>query len=260
MGDRVHRKRGFPIVTRSSASVTLHLAPSARGSDLVQATPRWEHRSGPMALGVEQARHTHPPSARARHSNGRQEHQEDSSWLLPSGLRPASAGGAGCPGCGRLLQPRGMGTAPQNCPSAAYSTDSQPLPPPKGCTIGHIAPPPTGSRAGARRGRLGARRARKVRTSTAAPGRLNAQGCRAAVLASQGAHRLLWLLRRRPLRWPLLRRLAGGTAAGGRCTRAFPRGRRRAARAQLCWHTARVVTQPWRTGGAAREARAISYI
>ena len=52
---------------------------------------------------------------------------------------------------------------------------------------------------------------------------------------------------------------AGGTAAGGRCTRAFPRGRRRAARAQLCWHTARVVTQPRRTGGAVREARAISY-
>ena len=132
MGDRVNRKRGFPIVSPSRASVTLHLAPSARGSDLVQADPRWEHRSGPMALGVEQARHTHLPSARARHSNGRQEHQEDSSWLLASGLRPASAGGAGCPGCGRLLQPRGMGTAPQNCPSAAYSTASQPLPPPQG--------------------------------------------------------------------------------------------------------------------------------
>ena len=208
-----------------------------------------------MALGVEQARHTHPPSARARGLNGRQEHQEDCSWLWSSGLRPASAGGAGCPGCGRLLQPRGMGTAPQNCPSAAYSTASQPLPPPKGCTIGHIAPPPTGSRAGARRGRLGARTARKVRTSTAAR---PPQGCRTAVLASQGAHRLLWLLRRRPLRWPLLRRLAGGTAAGGRCTRAFPRGRRRAARAQFCWYTARDVTQPRRTGGAVREARAIS--
>ena len=152
-----------------------------------------------------------------------------------------------------LLQPPGRGTAPQNCPSAAYSTASQPLPPPKGCTRGHIAPPPTGSRAGARRGRLGARTARKVRTSTAAR---PPQGCRAAVLASQGAHRLLWLLRRRPLRWPLLRRLAGGTAAAGRCTRAFPRGRRRAARAQLCWHTARVVTQPRRTGRCcARSAR-----
>ena len=55
MGDRVTRKRGFPIVSRSSASVTLHLAPSARGSDLVQADPRWSRRSGPMALGVEQA-------------------------------------------------------------------------------------------------------------------------------------------------------------------------------------------------------------
>ena len=85
-----------------------------------------------MALGVEQARHTHPQSARARGSNGRQEHQEDSSWLCPSGLRPASAGGAGCPGCGRLLQPPGRGSAPQNCPSAAYSTASQPLPPPQG--------------------------------------------------------------------------------------------------------------------------------
>mgnify|MGYP000417835946 CR=1 FL=1 len=148
------------------------------------------------------------------------------------------------------------GDSTPKLPPAAYSTASQPLPPPKGCTIGHIAPPPTGSRAGARRGRLGARTARKVRTSTAAR---PPQGCRAAVLASQGAHRLIWLLRRRPLRWPLLRRLAGGTAAGGRCTRAFPRGRRRAARAQLCWHTARVVTQPRRTGGAVREARAISY-
>ena len=57
-----------------------------------------------------------PPSARARALNGRQEHQEDSSWLCSSGLRPASAGGAGCPGCGRVLQPPGMGTAPQNCP------------------------------------------------------------------------------------------------------------------------------------------------
>ena len=176
MGDRVHRKRGFPIVSRSSASVTLHLAPSARGSDLVQADPRWSRRSGPLALGVDQARPPPPPSARARHSNGRQEHQEDSSWLCPSGLRPASAGGAGCPGCGRLLQPPGRGSAPQNCPSAAYSTASQPLPPPKGCTIGHIAPPPTGSRAGARRGRLGARTARKVRTSTVPPGRLKAAG------------------------------------------------------------------------------------
>ena len=116
----------------SRASVTLHLAPSARGSDLVQADPRWARRSGPMALGVEQARHTHPPSARARPLNGRQEHQEDSSWLHSSGLRPASAGGAGCPGCGRVLQPPGPVTAPQNCPSAAYSTASQPLPPPQG--------------------------------------------------------------------------------------------------------------------------------
>ena len=118
-------------MSRASTSVTLHLAPSARGSDLVQATPRWRHRSGPMALGVEQARPP-PPPARARPLNGRQEHQEDSSWLHSSGLRPASAGGAGCPGCGRLLQPPGMGTAPQNCPSAAYSTASQPLPPPQG--------------------------------------------------------------------------------------------------------------------------------
>ena len=101
MGDRVTRKRGFPGLSRASTSVTLHLAPSARGSDLVQADPRCKHRSGPMALGVEQARHTHLPSARARHSNGRQEHQEDSSWLHSSGLRPASAGGAGCPGCGQ---------------------------------------------------------------------------------------------------------------------------------------------------------------
>ena len=166
---------------------------------------------------------THPPPIGARSPFQRAPGAPRlSSWLHSSGLRPASAGGAGCPGCGRLLQPPGMGTAPQNCPSAAYSTASQPLPPPKGCTIGHIAPPPTGSRAGARRGRLGARTARKVRTSTAAR---PPQGCRAAVLASQGAHRLLWLLRRWPLRWPLLRRLAGGTAAGGRCTRAFPRGR-----------------------------------
>ena len=243
-------------MTRSSASVTLHLAPSARGSDLVQATPRWKHRSGPMALGVEQARHTHPPSARARHSNGRQEHQEDSSWLWSSGLRPASAGGAGCPGCGRLLQPPGMGTAPQNCPSAAYSTASQPLPPPQGlyyrpyCAASYWQPGGRAPRA--------PRRAHGSQSPTSTAAR-PPQGCRAAVLASQGAHRLLWLLRRRPLRWPLLRRLAGGTAAGGRCTRAFPRGRRRAARAQLCWHTARVVTQPRRTGGAVREARAISY-
>ena len=197
-------------MTRSSASVTLHLAPSARGSDLVQATPRCKHRSGPMALGVEQARPPPPPSARARHSNGRQEHQEveDCSWLHSNGLRPASAGGAGCPGCGRLLQPPGRGSAPQNCPTAAYSTASPPIPPPQGLYYGHILPPPTGSRAGARRGRLGARTARKVRTSTAAR---PPQGCRAAVLASQGAHQLVWLLRRRPLRWPLLRWPASGS-------------------------------------------------
>ncbi len=219
------RKRGFPGLSRASTSVTLHLAPSARGSDLVQADPRWSRRSGPLALGVEQARHTHLPSARARHSNGRQEHQEDSSWLCPSGLRPASAGGAGCPGCGRLLQPPGMGTAPQNCPSAAYSTASQPLPPPQGlyyrpyCAASYWQPGGRAPRA--------PRRAHGSQSSN--------EYCRpaASVLASQGAHRLLWLLRRRPLRWPLLRWLAGGTAAGGRCTRAFPRGRRCAARAQL---------------------------
>ena len=175
MGDRVNRKKGFAIVTRSSASVTLHLAPSGRGSDLVQASPHWARRSGPLALGVEQARHTHPPPARARALNGHQEHQEDSSWLCSSGLRPASAGGAGCPGCGRLLQPPGMGTAPQNCPPAAYSTASQPLPPPQGLYCGHISPPPTGSRAGARRARLGARTARKVQR-VLPPGRLKAAG------------------------------------------------------------------------------------
>ena len=209
-----------------------------------------------MALGVEQARHTHPPSARARGLNDRQEHQEDSSWLWSSGLRPASAGGAGCPGCGRLLQPPGPVTAPQNCPSAAYSTASQPLPPPKGCTIGHIAPPPTGSRAGARRGRLGARTARKVRTSTAAR---PPQGCRTAVLASQGAHRLLWLLRRRPLRWPLLRWPASSTTAGGRCTRAFPRGRRRAARAQLLAHGTRRHSAAENRRCSARSARDLDF-
>ena len=115
-----------------------------------------------MALDVEQARHTHPPSARARALKGRQEHQEDSSWLWSRGLRLASAGGAGCSGCGRVLQPPGRGSAPQNCPPAAYSTASQPLPPPQGLYCGHISPPPTGSRAGARRARLGARTARKV--------------------------------------------------------------------------------------------------
>ena len=50
-------------------------------------------------------------------------------------LKWASTGlgwGAGCPGCGRLLQRPGRGSAPQNCPSAAYSTASQPLPPPHG--------------------------------------------------------------------------------------------------------------------------------
>ena len=128
-----------------------------------------------MALGVEQARPAPPPSARARALNGRQEHQEDSSWLCSRGLRPASAGGAGCPGCGRVLQPPGRGSAPQNCPPAAYSTASQPLPPPQGLYCGHISPPPTGSRAGARRARLGARTARKVQR-VLPPGRLKAAG------------------------------------------------------------------------------------
>ena len=159
MGDRVNRETRIARLSRAHTSVTLHLAPSGRGSDLVQADPHWSHRSGPLALGVEQARPPSPPSARARALNGRQEHQEDSSWLLPSGLRPASAGGAGCLGCGRVLQPPGPVTAPQNCPTAAYSTASQPLPPPQGLYCGHIAPPPTGSRAGARRARLGARTA-----------------------------------------------------------------------------------------------------
>ena len=165
-------------------------------------------------------------------------------------------GGRVVPAADAFCSPLGWGQHPKTAPRRHTALPASLFLLLKGCTIGHIAPPPTGSRAGARRGRLGARTARKVRTSTAAR---PPQGCRTAVLASQGAHRLLWLLRRRPLRWPLLRRLAGGTAAGGRCTRAFPRGRRRAARAQLCWYTARVVTQPRRTGGAVREARAISY-
>ena len=65
VGGPTNRQKGFAIVTRSSASVTLHLAPSGRGSDLVQADPRWEHRSGPLALGVEQARPPPPPHRRA---------------------------------------------------------------------------------------------------------------------------------------------------------------------------------------------------
>ena len=251
------RKRGFPIVSRSSASVTLHLAPSARGSDLVQATPRWARRSGPMALGVEQARHTHTPHRRAlaiptaARSTKRTPH-----GCAQVGFDRPRLGGRVVPAADAFCSPLGWGQHPKTAPRRHTALPASLFLLLKGCTIGHIAPPPTGSRAGARRGRLGARTARKVRTSTAAR---PPQGCRTAVLASQGAHRLLWLLRRRPLRWPLLRRLAGGTAAGGRCTRAFPRGRRRAARAQLCWYTARVVTQPRRTGGAVREARAISY-
>ena len=180
--------------------------------------------------------------------------------LLMAVVKGASTGLGWGGGLSRLrtpfCSPLGVGQHPKTAPRRHTALPASLFLLLKGCTIGHIAPPPTGSRAGARRGRLGARTARKVRTSTAAR---PPQGCRAAVLASQGAHRLIWLLRRRPLRWPLLRRLADGTAAGGRCTRAFPRGRRRAARAQLCWHTARVVTQPRRTGGAVREARAISY-
>ena len=39
VGGPTNRQKGFAIVTRSSASVTLHLAPSGRGSDLVQASP-----------------------------------------------------------------------------------------------------------------------------------------------------------------------------------------------------------------------------
>ena len=127
--------------------------------------------------------------------------------------------GAGCPGCGRLLQPPGWGQHPKTAPRRHTALPASLFLLLKGCTIGHIAPPPTGSRAGARRGRLGARTARKVRTSTAAR---PPQGCRTAVLASQCAHRLLWLLRRRPLRWPLLRWLARNPLSPPRCCTGRP--------------------------------------
>ena len=58
-------------------------------SNLVQASPRCKHRSEPTALDLEQARHTHPPSARARALNGRQEHQKDCSMAA---LKWASTG------------------------------------------------------------------------------------------------------------------------------------------------------------------------
>ena len=182
-----------------------------------------------MALGVEQARHTHPPSARPRPLNGRQEHQEDSSWLHSSGLRPASAGGAGCPGCGRLLQPPpwdGVGQHPKTAPGGTYSTASQPLPPPQGlyyrpyCAASYWQPGGRAPRA--------PRRAQSSQSSNEYCRLAASQGCRAAILASQGAHRLLWL-------WP-----ASGTTAGGRCTRAFPhRRRRRRARPTLLAHGTR---------------------
>ena len=190
-----------------------------------------------MALGVEQARHTHPPSARApalqtaARSTKRTPH-----GCSQVGFDRPRLGGRVVPAADAFCSPLGWGQHPKTAPRRHTALPASLFLLLKGCTIGHIAPPPTGSRAGARRGRLGARTARKVRTSTAAR---PPQGCRAAVLASQGAHRLLWLLRRRPLRWPLLRWPASGTTAGGRCTRAFPRGRRRAARAQPCWYTAR---------------------
>ena len=111
-------------------------------------------RSGPMALGVEQARPPPPPIG-ARPTFERPPGAPRGLLMAVVKWAPASAGGAGCPGCGRLLQTPGMGTAPKNCPPAAYSTASQPLPPPQGLYYDHIAPPPTGSRAGARRVRLG---------------------------------------------------------------------------------------------------------
>ena len=56
-------------------------------------------------------------------------------------------------GLSRLRTPSAApwdGDSTQKLPPAAYSTASQPLPPPQGLYYGHIAPPPTGSRAGAR--------------------------------------------------------------------------------------------------------------
>ena len=125
MGDRVHRKRGFPIVTRSSASVTLHLAPSARGSDLVQATPRWRHRSGPMALGVEQARPPPPPiGARSPF----QRPPGAPRGLLMAALKWASTGLGWGGGLSRLRTPS----------AAPWDGDSTPKLPPGG--IQHCQP------------------------------------------------------------------------------------------------------------------------
>ena len=255
MGDRVHRKRGFPIVTRSSASVTLHLAPSARGSDLVQADPRCAPRSGPMALGVEQARPPPPPSARARHSNGRQEHQEDSSWLWSSGLRPASAGGAGCPGCGRLLQPPGMGTAPQNCPSAAYSTASQPLPPPQGlyyrpyCAASYWQPGGRAPRAPRR-----AHGSQSSNLRVLPPGRLKAAGGGSTRLARRAPAALAAA--------PAAAALAAAAPAGGRYGRRRPlhprlpsRAPSRRARATVLAHGTRRHTAAENRRCSARSAR-----
>ena len=92
--------------------------------------------------------------------------------------------------------------------------------------------------------------------------------CPAASRLPGGSTRLA---RRAPAALPLAAApaaaaLAAAALAGERYDRWRPlhprlpsRAPSRRPRAELCWHTARVVTQPRRTGGAAREARAISY-
>ena len=109
-------------------------------------------------------------------------------------------GGRVVPAADAFCSPLGVGQHPKTAPRRHTALPASLFLLLKGCTIGHIAPPPTGSRAGARRGRLGARTARKVRTSTAAR---PPQGCRTAVLASQGP-------RRAPAR-------CSGCCAGGCC-------------------------------------------
>jgi len=66
---RVNRKRGFPIVTRSRASVTLHLAPSGRGTDLDPCAGR-PSLSTPVRTGGARcgASKTHPPPIGVRPS------------------------------------------------------------------------------------------------------------------------------------------------------------------------------------------------
>ena len=199
-------------MTRSSASVTLHLAPSARGSDLVQADPRWEHRSGPLALGVEAASKTPPHRRALAIPTGARSTKRTPHGCSQWGFDRPRLGGRVVPVADAFCSPLGVGQHPKTAPRRHTALPASLFLLLKGCTVAIF-----------RRLLLAAGRARAVRASARARLVRSNEYCRpAASRLPDGSTRLAMRAPAALAAAPAAAALAAAALAGKRYDRRRP--------------------------------------